>query len=130
MRRGATGPDAIVRAVLVLAILGGVGLGGWSLAGGGVAGGALAALCVLAAAIVWLGLATPGDPGGWGHGWIAVSGPIRLLIEAIVIGIAATAIWLVISRAASETLLTAVGVVYLITWDRIAWLLRSDSGRG
>lgn len=124
MRRGATGSDAIVRAILVLAILSGIGLGGWSLAGGGLAGGALAALCVLAGAMVWLGLATPGDPGGWGSGWIAVPGPIRLLIEAIVIGIAATAIWLVVSRAAGETLLTVAGIVYLITWYRVAWLLR------
>jgi hypothetical protein len=38
--------------------------------------------------------------------------------------VAAVGLWLGANRAASETLMTVVVVLYVVTWDRQRWLLR------
>jgi LPXTG-motif cell wall-anchored protein len=74
---------------------------------------AIGGACVIGA--LWLALR-----------WIgAVSGRFCLIAELAVVGIAATAVWTAGSRAASETLLTAFGVHYALTWERLSRLARN-----
>jgi hypothetical protein len=112
------------RFLLELIALGALGWAGWNLAGGGLAGWALAAAFVLAAGAVWGAFTVPGDPARNPTPVIVVPGWARLLIEATVFGLAAWALWVFVSRAASESYLTALGVISLVGWDRIWWLLR------
>lgn len=53
-----------------------------------------------------------------------VAGGVRLAIELAFFGLAVTGLWLTGYRAASETLITAVALLYVITWDRQRWLIR------
>ena len=77
--------------------------------------GLLAGIATIA---VWLIFETPGDPGGGWLGQVAIPGPARLLGELGLLGLAATAIWLGGSRAASETLLTVAGLHLFLSWER------------
>lgn len=113
-----------VRFLLELIALGALGWAGWNLGGGGIAGGALAALFVVAAGAAWGALTVPGDPARNPTPVIVVPGWARLLVEAAVFGLAAWALWVYVSRAASESYLTALGIVSLVGWDRIWWLLK------
>jgi hypothetical protein len=101
-----------------------IGWAGWNLGGGGIAGGALAALLVITAGAAWGALTVPGDPARNPTPVIVVPGWARLLIEAAIFGLAAWALWIFVSRAASETYLTALGIVSLVGWDRIWWLVK------
>jgi hypothetical protein len=113
-----------VRFLLELIGLGAIGWAGWNLGSGGLAGGALAALLVVVAGTAWGALTVPGDPARNPTPVIVVPGWARLLIELAVFGLAAWALWVFVSRAASETYLTALGVISLVGWDRIWWLLK------
>ncbi len=95
------------------------------------AAGLLAGIATIA---FWLIFETPGDPGGGWLGQVAVPGPVRLTGELVLLGLAATAIWLGGSRAASETLLTVAGLHLFLSWERAAWLCgrraTGDQGTG
>jgi Protein of unknown function (DUF2568) len=80
----------------------------------------LVALCGL----VWTTLGVSSDPLGDSRPIVSIRGPIRLLLEFMVLGIAAFGIWTAGSRAAAETLLTAASLCYGVTWERLAWLAR------
>jgi hypothetical protein len=84
----------------------------------------LAFLLVTACGLVWTAFGTPNDPLRDSRAIVRIRGPVRLLLEFTVLGIAAFGIWTAGSRAASETLLTAVGVCYGVTWERLVWLAR------
>jgi len=104
-----------------------IGVWGWHLGNGGFFGGVLAAFFVVIAAGVWGPCRAPGDlPRGESR--VPVSGPVRLLIEFTVLGLAVYGIWAAGSRAAGETLLTAGVIHYALTWERIRWLLRAGRG--
>lgn len=113
-----------VRFLLELFGLAGFGYWGWSIGGGGVAGGLLAALFVVAAAAVWGVFRVKHDPPGKTDHPVIVHGWLRLAIELGFFALAAAGWWLGGSRAASETLMTAVVVLYVVTWDRQRWLVR------
>lgn len=117
-----------VRAVLELAVLAGYAIWGWHAGSGGFGGVALATLFVVAAGAVWSVFRTPGDTGA-GGAIVPVAGWLRLLIELVVIGLAAYGVWTSWSRAAAETLLTALAIHYAITWERSWWLLRAPGRR-
>ena len=114
--------DRLIRAILGVTIAAGVAWGLWRLIGGGTVAGTAGLLAGVATIAVWLTFETPGDPGGGWFGRIAIPGPARLLGELALLGLAATAIWLGGSRAASETLLTVAGLHLFLSWERAAWL--------
>lgn len=119
----------VVAFLLELAMFICLGIWGWHLGDGGVLGGLLAALFVVIAAGVWGLCRVPGDlPHGSSR--VPVPGPVRLLIECTVLGLAVYGIWTAGSRAAGETLLTAGVIHYGLTWERVRWLLRGRRGGG
>jgi hypothetical protein len=101
-----------------------IGIWGWHLGDGGVFSGFLTAIFVVIAAGVWGLCRVPGDlPRGDSR--VPVSGPVRLVIEFAVLGLAVFGIWAAGSRAAGETLLTAGVIHHALTWERIRWLLHT-----
>lgn len=114
----------LVRLLVELASLAALAWWGWKLGDGGTAGIALALLFIFFAAALRGALGTPGDPARTAQPWITVPGWLRLALELVILGLAAFAIWITVSRAASETFLTVAGVLYVVTWDRQLWLLR------
>jgi hypothetical protein len=119
-------PGAMLAARFLLELFGLVGFGvwGWSIVNGGLTGGVIATLFVIAAAAVWGVLRVRHDPPGKTDHPVIVPGPVRFAIEIGFFGLAAAGLWLGGSRAASETLMTCVAVLYVVTWDRQRWLLR------
>jgi hypothetical protein len=113
-----------VRFLLEMIGLGAIGWAGWNLGGGGITGGALALLFIIVAGAAWGAFTVPGDPARNPTPVIVVPGWARLLVEAAVFGLAAWALWVYVSRAASESYLTALGIISLVGWDRIWWLLK------
>ena len=113
-----------VRFLLELIALGALGWAGWNLGNGGVLGWVLAAVFVIIAGAAWGAFTVPDDPARNPTPVIVLPGWVRLLIELTVFGLAAWALWAFVSRAASETYLTAIGVISLVGWDRIWWLLK------
>lgn len=113
-----------VRFVLELIAFGSIGVAVWTLGDGGIFGGVLAAIAVVTAAAAWGTLAVPDDPTRNPKAAIAVPGWLRLVIELSIFGLAAWSLWVYVSRAASETFLTAIGIMMLVGWDRIWWMLR------
>lgn len=112
------------RFLLEMIGFGALGWAGWNLGDGGLFGAALAAVFVVAAGAAWGALTVPGDPARNPEPMIVVPGWARLLIELTIFGLAAWSLWVFVSRAASETYLTALGIVALVGWDRIWWLLK------
>ena len=82
-----------------------------------------AILAVVAACVLWGVFGTPGD-GTRGAPVVATYGPVRLLLELALFGVAGYGYWVGWSRAASETFLTVSVLHYFITWERNWWLLR------
>jgi len=119
-------PVVMLAARFLLELFGLVGFGvwGWSIVNGGLTGGVIATLFVVAAAAVWGVLRVRHDPPGKTDHPVIVPGPVRFAIEIGFFGLAAAGLWLGGSRAASETLMTCVAVLYVVTWDRQRWLLR------
>lgn len=101
-----------------------LGWWGWHLADGGILGVLLAIAIPAAAFAVWGIFAVKDDPSRNPNPPIPVSGWVRLLIEAAVFGLAAYALWSSGHRAWAESLLTAVGILSFVSYDRIAWLLK------
>ena len=102
----------------------GFALWGWKIGNGGLWGGLLAVTLVSVSAAAWGIFRVPNDPPGKLDPPVRVPGTVRLLIELAFFGLAATALWISGYRAASETLITAVVLLYVVTWDRQRWLVR------
>ncbi len=111
------GVELVYRFGLELALLGGLGYWGWHLGSAAPTRIALALLLPAVGAILWGLFVSP-------RARVAVPGPLRLTVEVALFGLAAYGIWTSGSRAAAETLLTAVGLHYVLAWDRLVWLLR------
>ncbi len=118
------GVELAYRFVLEVALLAGLAYWGWHLGGTGVTRLLLAAVLPMVAAAAWGIFATPQDPSRSGRAPVPVPGSVRLILELVLFGLAAYGIWTSGSRAAAETLLTAVGLHYALAWDRLVWLLR------
>jgi len=112
------------RFLLELCGLAGFAAWGWSIGNGGLWGTVLAVVLVLLAATVWGVFRVRHDPPGKSEQPVVVPGWVRFALELAFFGLAAAGLWLGWSRATAETLLTAVVVLYAITWDRQRWLLR------
>src|SRR5688500_5567094 len=110
----------VLRFFLELVMIVGVGMLGWELAGiVGAIGLAIAAMAL------WGVFGTAGDSAR-GEPVVNTPGPIRLLLELALFGLGAIGIWLVWSRAASETFLTVSALHHVITWERLWWLIRGN----
>jgi len=111
-----------LRFVLELAALFGLGWWGWSLTDGW-ARFALAGLFVVGAAGIWGTFAVPDDPSRSGGAPVPVRGWIRLLIELLVF--CGGVIGLTAGEQAPIGIALLIGVVihYLLSLDRIRWLL-------
>jgi len=78
----------------------------------------------LLAAVVWGTFAVPDDPSRSGKAPVPVPGTIRLLLELAIFGFAVWALY----DAGQTTIALIYGLLvlfhYLISYDRIAWLVR------
>ena len=109
------------RFVLEIAALIGIGVGAYNLSTGVVAW-LLAVALPLVAAIAWGTFNVPGDESRSGRAPVAVPGMVRIAVEVGVFGSAVVLLWPVSPVAAG---LLGIGVVlhYLLSLDRIRWLL-------
>jgi hypothetical protein len=116
----------MLAARFLLELFGLVGIGylGWWTGDGGWTGGVLATIFVLAAAAIWGIFRVRYDPPNKAEQPVVVAGWVRFAIEIGFFAVAAVGLWFGANRAASETLMTAVVVLYVVTWDRQRWLLR------
>ncbi|MET8871428.1 YrdB family protein [Nocardia sp. NPDC004278] len=77
----------------------------------------------VAAATLWGTFAVPGDPSRSGAAPVAVPGPVRLVVELIVLFGGAAALWIA-GLPQWALICTAVLVIYhVLAYDRITWLL-------
>jgi hypothetical protein len=120
----------LVRFAMEIVAFGGLFWWGWTIGDGGFTGVLLGILFFLVAASLWGIFAVPGDPSRNPDPPVGIPGWLRLLIELGIFGTAACGIWLSGSRALAETLLTAVVLTYVLTYDRSRWLLRQRSFSG
>ena len=120
----------IVRFAMEIVAFGGLAWWGWSIAEDGIAGFGLGSIFFVVAALLWGLFAVPNDPSRNPDPPIGVPGWLRLIIELGIFGIAAYGIWVSGARWLSETLLTLVGVTYIVTYDRAVWLLKQRRFRG
>lgn len=109
------------RFFLEIAALTAIAVGGYALGSGAFAWISAVALPLIAA-VVWGTFNVPGDKSRSGEASVAVSGSVRLIIE---LGVFVTAVMLVssLSLFASLALGIAVVVHYLLSIDRVRWLL-------
>jgi Protein of unknown function (DUF2568) len=84
----------------------------------------LAVLTPLICELAWYVLGVPSDPMPDSRPIVRISGSARILLEVTILAIAAADIWTAGSRATAETLLTAAGLCYGVTWERLVWLAR------
>ncbi|MFV2000870.1 MAG: YrdB family protein [Acidimicrobiia bacterium] len=115
--------NLVFRFALEIAALVAIALGGYAV-GSGVFAWIPAIALPLVAGVVWGTFNVPGDRSRSGEAPVAVSGIIRLVIE---LGVFVTAVVLVsfLSPFAALLLGVAVTLHYLLSIDRIRWLLRN-----
>jgi hypothetical protein len=120
---GAHPLNLALRFLLELAALASMALWGWQ-RGEGWTRFLFALLIPIVAAALWGTFAVPGDPSRSGAAPVPVSGILRLAIEALVFGVGC---WMLrdagVPRAAG-VLAAIVLAHYVISYDRIRWLLQ------
>ena len=109
------------RFILEIVALVSIGIGAFSLSDGLFAWVLGIGLPVVAATC-WGVFNGPGDESRSGNAPVAVPGPVRLLIEVLVFA-AAVALLSLVSTTAAMILAAASLVHYLMSLDRIRWLL-------
>ena len=113
-----------IRFFLELMALVAMGFWGWR-QGGGMTRYVLAALVPLAAADLWGIFAVPGDPSRSGSPLVAVPGALRLGLEAAFFAFAVWALYRLGNISLARTTAAALAVHYAVSYDRLAWLIRS-----
>lgn len=119
---GAHPINLTIRFLLEIVTLISVGMWGWK-QGGGWLRFVLAIGIPIVLAAIWVTFAVPNDPSRSGAAPIVTAGFIRLLIE---LGFFAFGIWSLYSLGFTKASLALgiIGVIhYLVSYDRIAWLL-------
>jgi hypothetical protein len=115
--------NMLLRFLLELCVLAVAGYWGWS-----VSKGFTRFLLVwgvpLLLAIVWGTFAVPNDPSRSGHAPIPVPGVIRLALELANFGFAVWALYAVGQPLMGWILAVLVIVHYVLSYDRITWLVR------
>ena len=114
--------NLMIRFLLELAALGSVGLWGWKSFDGTMQYVLGLGLPILMT-IVWGTFAVPDDPSRSGKAPIPVSGLIRLAIEFLFFALAVWALYELEYTRLSYTLAGIVLIHYLVSYDRVKWLL-------
>jgi hypothetical protein len=115
-----------VRFILELAAWGAMGYWGWTQAEGPLRF-VLAIGLPVAAAAIWGTFAVPNDPSRSGRAPVPVPGVVRLGIELVTFGFGAWALYDTGSTTLSLIFAAIVVVHYLVSYDRVAWLIRQSS---
>jgi len=111
-----------LRFLLELVAWGGVGLWGWGITTGPRRYLLAIGLPLLLMAL-WGVFAVPGDPSRSGSAPIPVPGALRLLLELAIFAVGVWALWASGYPQWSMGFAVVVLLHYLISYDRIAWLL-------
>jgi hypothetical protein len=114
------GWNDVLRFLLELGALFGLGAGGWSM-GRGRWRWVLALLLPVMAAVLWGTFRVPGDPG---VARVAVPGWTRLIIEAAVFGGGAVGLGVAFSAWPGAIYAALVVFHYLMSLERVRWLLQ------
>lgn len=114
--------NLMIRFLLELAALGSVGLWGWKSFDGTLQYVLGLGLPILMT-IVWGTFAVLDDPSRSGKAPIPVSGLIRLVIEFLFFGLAVWALYELEYSRLSYALAGIVMIHYLVSYDRVKWLL-------
>jgi hypothetical protein len=112
-----------LRFVLELVALFALGWWGYSLTDGWLRF-VLAGIFPLIGAAVWGTFAVPDDPSRSGDAPIVVSGRVRLAVEFVVFGAAVVGFAAVDRISIAAGFLAALIIHYLLSTDRIGWLLK------
>jgi hypothetical protein len=112
-----------IRFVLELSALLAMGVWGWQQSEGRLRF-VLAVGMPLIAAVLWGVFAVPHDPSRSGTAPIAVPGMLRLALELAVFAFATWALYHVGATKLSWTLGIIVTIHYLVSYDRILWLIK------
>jgi hypothetical protein len=116
--------NLVFRGLLELTALVLIGLGAYRLAGGGMFGWLLGFALVLVAMVAWVTFNVPGDRSRSGNAPVAVPGVVRLIVEFDVFAAAVFLGWFV-SPTVAVVFGGLVAIHYLLSLDRIRWLLTS-----
>ena len=111
-----------IRFVLELAAWGAVGYWGWTQAEGPLR--FVAVGLPLVAAAIWGTFAVPNDPSRSGQAPVPVPGVVRLGIELTTFGFGTWALYDTGNTTLSLIFATIVVVHYLVSYDRVAWLIK------
>jgi hypothetical protein len=112
-----------LRFLLEVAALLSVSYWGWTLSSGALRY-ALAIGIPLLCAVLWGTFAVPDDPSRSGKAPVPVPGIVRLALELAFFAFAAWALYDAGQPVLSLILATLVVVHYLVSYDRVKWLLR------
>ncbi|MCC6944505.1 MAG: YrdB family protein [Thermomicrobiales bacterium] len=115
--------QGLIRLLLELGMLGCLAFFGYNLSETTLVRLLLAILLPVIAMALWTIFRTLGDESAGKDGMVPTPGWIRFLMEISLFLIAAAGAWWAGSRIAAETLLTFTALHYLVTWQRVRWLL-------
>ncbi len=119
-----------VRFLLELAALAALAVWGWK-QGEAVWRTPLAVGIPVLFAIIWGTFAVPDDPSRSGKAPVAVPGALRLFLELLIFGLGTWALYDLGYLRLSWIMGVLVGIHYLVSYDRILWLLsRKHPGTG
>ena len=113
-----------LRFILEMFALYGFGLQGWRL-GSGWTRFLFASIFILIAASLWGIFRVPGDASHSGQAPVRVPGLVRLILELGIFFVAAYFFYLAGQTTPAILFAVTVAVHYLLSWDRILWLVRS-----
>lgn len=122
---GSNPVNLAARFVLELVALIALGRWGW-MYNAGLLRFVLAVGIPLLAAVLWGTFAVPNDPSRSGKAAAPVPGIARLLLEAVFFALAAAALFSTGATALGWTFATTVAIHYLLSYDRVLWLLRQS----
>ncbi len=80
------------------------------------------------AMIVWATFRTPGDASAKQHAPVPVHGIARLILELLFFGLATAALATAGATALALILAGLVVLHYILSWDRVLWLLLTRAG--
>jgi hypothetical protein len=112
-----------LRFLLELAAISAFGAWGYSLSSSGLKY-ILAILMALLFALLWGVFAVRNDPSRSGKTVVSTPGPLRLILELLLFGAASWMLFRLDQVLMAIILAALVLLHYLLSWDRIAWLLK------
>jgi len=117
-----------VRVLLELSSLIAFGYWGWTLTESGLRY-VLAVFIPLIAAVIWGTFAVLDDPSRSGKAPVPVSGTLRLILELVFFALAAFVLFSIGYQTIAWIISIAVIIHYLLSYDRITWLLKQKTNQ-